>query len=99
MNFKPLFIATFIAAAGGYAFAEDAHHPDEPKDVAVEPPAKRASKGEVGLDNYMKRMHEHMAAIRAASDPKERQRLMEEHMKSMLEAMSMMQCMMTSAGK
>jgi hypothetical protein len=97
MTLKPLFIASCIALAGSYAFAEDAHHPDQPKDVSSEAPAKPAAKVPAGMDGmheHMKQMHEQMAAIRAATHPKERERLIDEHMKSMHEGMSMMQGMM-----
>jgi Flp pilus assembly protein TadB len=68
-------LATACAAAlAGAAFAEDAQHPA----------AKPAAPG------MMQRMQEQMKQIQAASDPKERQRLLEEHMKTMQEAMPMM---------
>ena len=46
----------------------------------------------------MQRMQEQMKKIQAASDPKERQRLVEEHMKTMQEAMPMMAGMMSMQG-
>ena len=101
MNLKPLLIAGCVAAAGSYAFADDAHHPDQPK-ASAEVPAKPAAKAPAcmdGMHEHMKRMHEQMAAMRAATDPKERERLMEEHMQTMHEAMSMMPGMMKDAGK
>jgi hypothetical protein len=95
MNLKALFAATCIAAAGTYAFAEDSHHPDQPK--ASEAPAKPVPKAPAGMGpmhEHMKMMREQMAAIRSATDPKERERLIDEHIKSMQEGMSMMQGMM-----
>jgi hypothetical protein len=46
------------------------------------------------MQERMTRMHGQMEKIRATSDPKEKQRLMEEHYKSMQQSMSMMQGMM-----
>ena len=42
------------------------------------------------MRHSMQRMQEQMKQFHAATDPKERQRLMEEHMKAMSEAMPMM---------
>jgi periplasmic protein CpxP/Spy len=82
-----LLAAACAAALAGAAFAEDAHHPD--------PTAKPAAKPGPGMNmgkmgETMQRMQEQMKQIQAASDPKERQRLLEEHMKTMQEAMPMM---------
>jgi hypothetical protein len=48
------------------------------------------------MQENMKRMQDEMATIRATSDPKEKERLMEEHLKTMEQSMSMMQGMMGS---
>jgi len=74
--------------------AEDhaAHHPP-----AAQPPGAKESSssmpargmGKMGMDN-MKKMHEQMAAIHAATDPKERAKLMDEHMQTMQDAMKTM---------
>ena len=50
--------------------------------------------GMQGMHGHMKLMREQMAQIRAATDPKERERLMSEHMSSMEQSMSRMQGMM-----
>jgi hypothetical protein len=42
------------------------------------------------MHEHMQSMHEQMARIRAAKDPAERQRLVEEHMQSMQRHMQMM---------
>jgi hypothetical protein len=99
MNLKALLAASCVAAAGTYAFADEAHHPNQPQ--AAEAPAKPASKSPGGMgrmhehmklmQEHMKDMQDQMAAIRSADDPKERARLVDEHMKSMQEGMSMMQ--------
>ena len=90
---RPLIIAAVMLAAGTGVWAEDAHHPPE----GAKPPA--AAKGMPGMHENMKRMREQMAQIRAATDPKERERLMNEHMKTMEQSMSGMQGMMTDCGK
>ena len=46
------------------------------------------------MQERMKGMRGQMEKIRATSDPKEKERLMEEHYKSMQQSMSMMQGMM-----
>ena len=95
MNLKALLAASCIAAVGTYAFADEAHHPNQPQ--AAEAPAKPApnAPGRMGrMHEHMKLMRDQMAAIRSADDPTERARLVDEHMKSMQEGMSMMQGMM-----
>lgn len=84
MKLKSILIAVCVAFSGA-SLAEDAHHPD-----ATQKP--RASMG--GMHEHMKLMREQMAQIRAAADPKERDRLMAEHFKTMEESMSKMQGMM-----
>jgi hypothetical protein len=86
MTLKPIL---FTLGAGVFALpaiAEDAHHPEE----KIQAPAKPAA----GMPADMKRMQEQMAQIRASTDPKERQRLMGEHMKTMQESMGKMSGMM-----
>jgi hypothetical protein len=46
---------------------------------------------DASMQEHMKLMREEMAKIRAATDPKERERLMAEHMKTMEQSMSKMQ--------
>ena len=46
-----------------------------------------------GMQAHMKKMREQMAQMRAATDPKERERMMGEHMKAMEDAMANMQGM------
>jgi hypothetical protein len=73
-----------MAALSGAAVADDAHHPEQ----AAKPAPGMMNMG--GMGDTMQRMHEQMKQIQAATDPKERQRLLEEHMKTMQEAMPMM---------
>jgi hypothetical protein len=83
MRTRYLLAAACAAALAGAVFAEDAHHPA----------AKPAAPGMMNMGKMgetMQRMQEQMKQIQAASDPKERQRLLEEHMKTMQEAMPMM---------
>jgi uncharacterized membrane protein (DUF106 family) len=79
-----------MAALSGAAFAEDAHH------LAAKPAPGMTNMGKMG--ETMQRMQEQMKQIQAASDPKERQRLLEEHMKTMQEAMPMMSGMKDMQG-
>lgn len=93
MNRTLAVIAAFLLAASGATLGEDAHHPEN----ANKPPAAAAAKGVDrmgGMHDNMKRMQEQMSQIRAAGDPKERERLMDEHMKTMEQSVSMMKGMM-----
>jgi hypothetical protein len=97
MNRTLALIAAALLAASSPAFGEDAHHPENADNPPATAPAKPAVPGTGGMGHMqenMKRMHEQMAQIRAASDAKERERLMDEHMKTMHESMSMMKGMM-----
>jgi hypothetical protein len=91
MKLKHLVLAACIAAVPQLGIAEDAHHPDKPA-------AKGGPQGMDGMMGHMqenmKRMQDEMAAIRAAKDPKEKERLMDEHMKTMESSMATMRKMM-----
>ncbi len=77
--------------------ADEAHHKDDPKKPAAAPaqppaatkPADREKRMQ-GMQMNMIRMHEQMHKIMQAKDPKERQRLMQEHLKMMQDNMKMM---------
>lgn len=97
-----------LPLAAGLAFAQSkdkddhsAHHPGPAKGAA---PATRSEAAPPGADmkaqmhSKMKAMQEQMAKIKGTSDPVERQRLMDEHMKSMKEGMSMMAGPMGNSG-
>jgi hypothetical protein len=68
----------------GPAAAEESHDHSIPADKP-------------SMHQHMKLMREQMAQIRAATDPKERERLMNEHMKTMEQSMAKMQGMMGCA--
>jgi hypothetical protein len=72
------------------SIAEETH--DHSKQA--EPPAAKADAPMAGMHEHMKKMKAQMAQIRAATDPKEKERLVGEHLKAMEEAMSKMQGMM-----
>jgi hypothetical protein len=84
MNLKPILIAACVAFSGA-SLADDAHHPDA---------AKKPAAGMSGMHEHMKLMREQMAQIRAAANPKEKERLVSEHLKTMEESMSRMHGMM-----
>jgi len=98
MNLKHLALAACMAAVPQPGMAEDAHHPDQAKPAPAKPAAKAGPKGMDGMmggmQENMKRMQDQMAAIRAAKDPQQKERLMEEHMKTMESSMAMMRKMM-----
>jgi hypothetical protein len=86
MRTKYLLTVACVAALAGAAYAEEAHHPATKPEAAK--PAPGMNMGKMG--EAMQRMQEQMKQIQAASDPKERQRLLEEHVKTMQEAMPIM---------
>ena len=88
---RSLVAAACAAALAATAFADDAHQHGEPALPAASNPAG-------DMPEMMSRMHDQMMKIHATSDPKERARLMDEHMKTMQEAMPMMQGMKEGAG-
>jgi Flp pilus assembly protein TadB len=61
--------------------------------AVAEPQHEHSAPAEKQQD-HMKLMREQMAQIRAATDPKERERLMNEHMKTMEQSMAKMRDMM-----
>lgn len=52
-----------------------------------------AAEDHAKLHEHMKKMREQMAQIRAATDPREKERLVNQHLKTMEDAMSKMQGM------
>lgn len=62
--------------------------------VAIAPPAHDHGGGkDTQIDEHMRKMRMQMEKIRVATDPLERQRLMQEHMMSMRDGMKMMKSM------
>jgi periplasmic protein CpxP/Spy len=88
---RTLLAAACAALLAATAFAEETHHPEQQGKPAASKPAGN-------MPEMMTRMQEQMKQIHATSDPKERQRLMNEHMKTMHESMPMMQGMKEGAG-
>jgi hypothetical protein len=84
----PLIVACLLAFSGA-AYAQDAHHPGEAaKSPATGPAMQERMKS---MQEHMKGMRAQMEGIRSATDPKERERLMAEHMKTMEQSTSKMQ--------
>ena len=89
---------SLILPASAAALAVEEHHPDQKGAPAKSVPKDAKPKG-VGMpmgkmqDNMLK-MHEQMHKIMQAKDPRERERLMQEHLKTMQENMKMMGGMM-----
>jgi periplasmic protein CpxP/Spy len=81
----PMIVLACLLAAGP-ALAADEH--DHAKEEAKPPSAG------MPMREHMKLMREQMAQMRAATDPKEKERLMSEHLKTMEQSMAKMQGMM-----
>jgi hypothetical protein len=91
MRLEKIILAVCAGLLGSAAMADDAHHPGQP---AAAPAAKPGGTMDMqGMQANMKRMQEQMAQIQRASDPKERDRLVAEHMKTMQQSMPMMRMM------
>jgi len=100
--------AAFLIAAPGFGQdAHDSNHAEDkgaatvPKAVSkAKPDAKSKSKANSqnqAMMDSMKTMQDQMEKLRAATDPKERQRLMQEHMKTMRDTMAAMHGMLGTA--
>lgn len=88
-----ILIAVTAAAALSVpgAYADDAHHPDKKGVPAKDAKAPMAKGMPMGMmQDKMLKMHEQMHKIMQAKDPKERDKLMQEHMQMMQEHMKMM---------
>ena len=103
MNAKSMLIIACLSSVSAFVLADDAHHPD----AAAKPPAAAPAEpgGDAmarmrmrGMHEHMKVMREQMARIRAATDAKEKERLVNEHLKTMDESMSKMHGMMGCPG-
>ena len=94
-------IAYAVLSAPG-AYADEAHHPDKKDVPAISAPAKgtKASTGKgaetsmAPMQDNMLKMHEQMHKIMQAKDPKQRDKLVQEHMQMMREHMKTMGGMM-----
>lgn len=97
MRPRAILLALCASTFTTVALADDAHHPEEKAQAAPAIPAAKQPgmmMDMTAMQTNMKRMQEQMAQIRSSSDPKERERLMDEHMKTMQQTMSMMDGMM-----
>ena len=94
-----LVLVVGIALVSPVTFGADEHHPDEAKKGAVA--SKPAPKGpgavaggdQAGMQQGMKKMQDQMDRIRKTTDPKERQKLLDEHHQTMMENMKAMRGM------
>jgi hypothetical protein len=91
-----VFARSFLAAACAIAFATPAFSDEAHQHAA--PATPQASTPSAKIPEMMKRMHEQMNQIYATSDPKERARLLDEHMNTMQESMPMMRGMKEGSG-
>ena len=90
---KKLMLSLIAAAmtVGVPAVANEAHHPDQSKPAAVQPgpdsspPA--ASQDGATMMGMMDAMHRQMEQLRNMTDPKDREKLLQEHMQGMHEMM------------
>ena len=99
MHLRNLTAAACMAAFASLAAGQDAPHAHDSEKPSAPQAAPGATESEhrMGMGQmheHMKRMQDEMAAIRAAGSPEERQRLMEEHFKTMESSMAMMRQMM-----
>ena len=94
---QSMFLASMLALPIAQAADEEdhsAHHPGAGQEQA-DPAAddKAAGMKMDKMQKKMKKMQDLMAKIQSTDDPKERQKLMEEHMESMRDGMKMMRGM------
>ena len=86
-------IATSFLLAGLTAFplfAEDAHHREEgnkPADASAGAQTKQADAQKNQMQEHMNNMREQMDRIHNTADPKERQKLVRQHMQTMHDQM------------
>ena len=84
-------LACLLAAPLVRAADEEDHAAHHPAARAVDVPSGAPKKD--GMHEDMKKMHELMEKIHASSDPQERQRLMDQHLQAMRDAMKAMRGM------
>ncbi|MBI3898204.1 MAG: hypothetical protein HY308_07890 [Gammaproteobacteria bacterium] len=96
-----LYVVTFASILCAPAYADDTHHAQAQTNASATPaPATGQSAGmPPAMMDSMKKMHEQMAKIQQTSDPKERERLMQEHMQLMQTHMKAMGGMMAQGMK
>ena len=86
-----LTVLAISLAAALPAYADDAHHPDQPAAVPAPTPEKAVQK----MQDNTTRMQSQLEAMAAAKNPEERQKLLMEHMQTMRENMMLGQQMAT----
>lgn len=90
--------ALMLAVHLPVVYADDSHHPEQAQAGGGQAAAtQEKGAGMMNMDR-MKEMQQTMERIHKADDPKERQRLMQEHMQQMHEMMGDMQGMMMQGG-
>jgi hypothetical protein len=82
-----MILAVCLLTAGAARAADEHDHADGSKTAPAAAPG-------IAHHDHMKLMREQLTQMRAAKDPKERERLMTEHMKTMEESMAKMGGMM-----
>ena len=93
---KRILLSALVGAvlSNSPVFAADEHHPEKasPAAKAGRPLAQPKTDEEAMLQmqQQMKKMHNQMSRMQQATDPAERQKLMDEHMQSMREGMQTM---------
>ncbi len=98
---KTFFLIAVLAAlpfSASLSRADDAYQYDKNKEPAVAMTEKDQQMQMGKMQENMLRMHEQMHKIMAAKNPRERERLMQEHAKMMQDSMHMMQGMMDGRG-
>ena len=102
-------LATLILTSGSLllqpAFADEAHHPDQKAGQKAATAAPVADQTLSKMQANTKKMQTQLEQVAKSKDPKARQQLMQEHMKTMQESMAMgkgmaggMACPMMSGG-
>ncbi len=96
---KAFLTTVFLAAAlaAPIARADDAHHPEDKQPATQAPrsaPAPRVDeKSTKRMQDHMSKMQDLTAKMQKATDPAERQKLLDEHRQAMREGMAMMRGM------
>jgi hypothetical protein len=92
-------LLTSLLVAGAAVFADDAHHPQDKKELIAQTAPAKETKPAVDdvlmkqMLERMKTMQEQMDKIQKTSNPGERQKLLLEHMQTMREQMQDMRGM------
>jgi len=97
-----ILVACLLAVSVAQAADEEdhaAHHPGaDQSQAATAQEGKAAGMKMEQMQDQLKKMQDLMAKIHSTGDPKERDKLMQEHMEAMLEGMKSMHAMMDKGG-